>query len=302
MKRAPLSRKQRDNISGILFVALPTFGLFLFVGVPLIFSLFYSFTKQNPNSTNLLDTTFVGVENFARVLSDKNFYMTIGLSFAYALGTSLFQTIFALLLAFFLSKKLKGNTLIRVLLFIPYVCSVVAISFIWQNLLDKNFGLLNLMLNSMKLPSFDWKRNTSTIIVFMVLMSVWSGLGYGTILYSASLSNVDNSYYEAADVLGANGWQKFWRITFPSISPTTFFLLVMGMIGNLQAFANFQIMVGEDTVLTMVHYIWFYGFKSDAASYGMTYASAAGWLVGAIIIVFTILMFKLQKYWVHYES
>ncbi len=302
MKRAPLSRKQRDNISGILFVALPTFGLFLFVGVPLIFSLFYSFTKQNPNSTNLLDTTFVGVENFARVLSDKNFYMTIGLSFAYALGTSLFQTIFALLLAFFLSKKLKGNTLIRVLLFIPYVCSVVAISFIWQNLLDKNFGLLNLMLNSMKLPSFDWKRNTSTIIVFMVLMSVWSGLGYGTILYSASLSNVDNSYYEAADVLGANGWQKFWRITFPSISPTTFFLLIMGMIGNLQAFANFQIMVGEDTVLTMVHYIWFYGFKSDAASYGMTYASAAGWLVGAIIIVFTILMFKLQKYWVHYES
>ncbi len=302
MKRAPLSRKQRDNISGILFVALPTFGLFLFVGVPLIFSLFYSFTKQNPNSTNLLDTTFVGVENFARVLSDKNFFMTIGLSFAYALGTSLFQTIFALLLAFFLSKKLKGNTLIRVLFFIPYVCSVVAISFIWQNLLDKNFGLLNLMLNSMKLPSFDWKRNTSTIIVFMVLMSVWSGLGYGTILYSASLSNVDNSYYEAADVLGANGWQKFWRITFPSISPTTFFLLVMGMIGNLQAFANFQIMVGEDTVLTMVHYIWFYGFKSDAASYGMTYASAAGWLVGAIIIVFTILMFKLQKYWVHYES
>ncbi len=302
MRKKVLSRKTRDNISGILFVTLPALGLFIFVGIPLIFSLFYSFARQNPGSTNLLDVTMVGFNNYSRILMDKDFYKTILLSFVYSIGTSFFQTLFALLLAFFLSKKLKGNTLIRIILFIPYVCSVVAISFIWQNILDKNFGLLNLVLNSMNLPSIDWRRTTASTITFMILMSVWSGLGYGTILYSASLSSVDNSYYEAADVLGANGWQKFWRITFPAISPTTFFLLVMGMIGNLQAFANFQIMAGEDNVLTMVHYVWFYGFKSDAATYGMTYASAAGWIVGAIIIIFTIIMFRLQKYWVHYEN
>ena len=297
-----LSRKSRDNLSGLLFVALPTIGLLTFVGIPLVFSFFYSFTKQNPNSTNLLDTSFVWLNNYSRILNDKDFYKTIGLSFLYSIGTSLLQTIFALILAFFLSKRYRGSTIIRIILFIPYVCSVVAISFIWQNILDKNFGLLNSVLNALHLPSFDWQRNISTTVTFMVLMSVWSGLGYGTILYSAALSSVDNSLYEAADVFGTSGWQKFRRITLPSISPTTFYLLVMGMIGNLQAFANFQIMVGENNPLTMVHYVWFYGFKTDAATYGMTYASAAGWIVGIIIIIFTFIMFRLQKLWVHYEN
>lgn len=301
-----LSLKRREHISGTLFVMLPFFGLLVFVGIPLIFSLFYSFSEQATGSTNLLNVSFVGFSHYAKILTNPElgFYSSIGFSFLYAIGTSLLQTVLALVLAYFLSKPIKFRSTIRIILFIPYVCSVVALSFIWQSMLDQNFGLLNSITESLGLGKINWLEGEVGLIT-MIVMSVWSGLGYGTILYSAALSTVDNSLYEACDVMGANAWTRFKRVTLPSISPTTFYLFVMGMIGNLQAFANFQIMqptYDGDQVKTMVYFVWHYAFESDAASYGMTFASAAGWITGIIIIVFTFIMFKTQKYWVHYES
>lgn len=297
--------KQQENRAALLFVALPFIGLLLFTGFPLIFSLFYSFTKQNPNSTNLLDVTFAGFAHYGAILSDVEFYKSIGFSFLYAIGTSLLQTVLSLILAYFLSKPIKGRTAIRIILFIPYVCSVVAMSFIWQSMLDDNFGLLNSWLVSTNMEPISWLKDDRTSMLVMIIISVWGGLGYGTILYSAALSTVDHSLYEACDVMGASSIKKFFKVTLPCISPTTFFLLVMGMIGNLQAFTNFQIMnptFQGSQIKTMVYYVWNYAFEMDAATYGLTYASAAGWLTGIVVIVFTFIMFKTQKYWVHYES
>lgn len=297
--------KQQESRSALLFVVFPFIGLMLFTGFPLIFSFFYSFTKQNPNSTNLLDTTFVGFSHYGAILSDPEFYKSIGFSFVYALGTSFLQTVLSLVLAYFLSKPIKGRTAIRIILFIPYVCSVVAMSFVWQSMLDDNFGLLNSWLFSMGLDPISWLKDDRTSMLIMIIMSVWGGLGYGTILYSAALSAVDNSLYEACDVMGANSIKKFFKVTIPCISPTTFFLLVMGMIGNLQAFTNFQIMnptFQGSQIKTMVYYVYSYAFEMDAGTYGLTYASAAGWLTGIVVIIFTVVMFKTQKYWVHYES
>lgn len=297
--------KQQESRTALLFVILPFIGLMIFTGLPLIFSLFYSFTKQNPNSTNLLDVTFVGFVHYASILSDVDFYKSVGFSFLYAIGTSLLQTVLSLVLAYFLSKPIKGRTAIRIILFIPYVCSVVAMSFIWQSMLDDNFGLLNSWLVQMGMDPISWLKDDRTSMLIMIIMSVWGGLGYGTILYSAALSTVDNSLYEACDVMGANSFKKFIKVTLPSISPTTFYLLVMGMIGNLQAFTNFQIMnptFQGSQIKTMVYYVWNHAFEMDAATYGLTYASAAGWVTGIVVIVFTVVMFKTQKYWVSYES
>jgi multiple sugar transport system permease protein len=297
--------KQKENRSALLFVILPFIGLMIFTGFPLIFSSFYSFTKQNANSTNLLDVTFIGFAHYGAILSDPEFYKSVGFSFLYAVGTSLLQTVLSLVLAYFLSKPIKGRTAIRIILFIPYVCSVVAMSFIWQSMLDDNFGLLNSWLVSMGGDPISWLKDDRTSMLIMIIISVWGGLGYGTILYSAALSTVDNSLYEACDVMGASSFRKFMKITIPSISPTTFYLLVMGMIGNLQAFTNFQIMnptFQGSQMKTMVYYVYSYAFEMDASNYGLTYASAAGWVTGIIVIIFTVIMFKTQKYWVHYES
>ena len=300
-----LTMKKRDQISGIAFVLLPIIGIFLFVGIPLIVSLVLSFGHLS--SFDIFDIDFSDFgSNYVRIFTeDKKFIKAIFNSFIYAIGTSLLQTVLSLLLAYFLSKPIKCRTLFRVILFIPYVCSVVALSLMWKWMLDGNFGIINDLLMKMGLEKVDWLNNPNTSFMIMIIMSVWGGLGYGTILYTAALSSVDKSLYEASEVDGASSFSKFLNITLPMISPTTFYILVMGMIGNLQAFANFQVMnpIGKDGIIeTMVYRVWWAAFEADLMQYGIGYASALGWVSGIIIIIFTVVLFKTQKYWVYYDN
>lgn len=299
-----LTSKKRNQIAGLSFVSLPVIGILLFTGIPLIVSLFLSFSHLP--SFDLLDMVLIGPDNYIRIFTEDNKYISAVLnSFLFAIGTSVLQTVLSLLLAHFLSRNIKFRTVFRIILFIPYVCSVVALSIMWKWMLDGNFGIFNDVLLKLGLDKIDWLRNPDTSFIMMVVMSVWGGLGYGTILYTAALSSVDKSLYEAAGVDGASSISKFFNITIPMISPTTFYILVMGMIGNLQAFANFQVMkpIGPDgQIETMVYRVWWAAFEADFTSYGMGYASALGWISGAIVIIFTIILFKTQKYWVHYEN
>lgn len=300
-----LTNKQRDQIAGISFVLLPIIGIFLFVGIPLIVSLVLSFGHLSSFDIFDIDFTNFG-SNYVRIFLEDNKYIRAVInSFVYAIGTSLIQTILSLLLAYFLSKPIKCRTMFRVILFIPYVCSVVALSLMWKWMLDGNFGIINDYLMKLGLEKVDWLNNPKTSFGVIIAMSVWGGLGYGTILYTAALSSVDKTLYEASEVDGASSFHRFRHITLPMISPTTFYVLVMGMIGNLQAFANFQVMkpIGNDgQIETMVYRVWWAAFEADFQQYGIGYASALGWVSGIIIILFTVVLFKTQKYWVHYEN
>jgi len=300
-----LTNRQRDQIAGISFVLLPIIGIFLFVGIPLIVSLVLSFGHLPSFDIFDIDFTNFG-SNYVRIFLEDNKYIRAVInSFVYAIGTSLIQTILSLLLAYFLSKPIKCRTMFRVILFIPYVCSVVALSLMWKWMLDGNFGIINDYLMKLGLEKVDWLNNPKTSFGVIIAMSVWGGLGYGTILYTAALSSVDKTLYEASEVDGASSFHRFRHITLPMISPTTFYVLVMGMIGNLQAFANFQVMkpIGNDgQIETMVYRVWWAAFEADFQQYGIGYASALGWVSGIIIILFTVVLFKTQKYWVHYEN
>lgn len=300
-----LTNKKRDQIAGISFVLLPIIGIFLFVGIPLIVSLVLSFGHLPSFDIFDIDFTNFG-SNYVRIFLEDNKYIRAVInSFVYAIGTSLIQTILSLLLAYFLSKPIKCRTMFRVILFIPYVCSVVALSLMWKWMLDGNFGIINDYLMKLGLEKVDWLNNPKTSFGVIIAMSVWGGLGYGTILYTAALSSVDKTLYEASEVDGASSFHRFRHITLPMISPTTFYVLVMGMIGNLQAFANFQVMkpIGNDgQIETMVYRVWWAAFEADFQQYGIGYASALGWVSGIIIILFTVVLFKTQKYWVHYEN
>ncbi len=296
--------KTKNQIAGLLFVSLPIIGIILFSGIPLIVSFILSFGHLS--SFDLFDIEFIGTSNYIRIFTEDNkFLLSILYSFVYAIGVSVLQAVFSLGLAYFLSKDIKFQTTFRVILFIPYVCSIVALSLMWKWMLDGNFGIINDFLIKIGLSPIDWLNNSKTSFLVMIVMSVWGGLGYGTILYTAALSSVDKSLYEASDVDGASAFKKFVRITLPMISPTTFYIIVMGMIGNLQAFANFQVMrpIGPNgQIETMVYRVWWAAFEADFMNYGIGYASALGWLSGIIIIVVTVIMFKLQKYWVHYDD
>ena len=299
-----MKSKRRNNIIGVLFAMSPLVGFALFGILPLIFSIVLSF--GNLPTYDLLDIEFCGLQNYIRIFTeDKEFWQSIGNTFFYSIVSVVGTVVISLLASVFLNNIKHGGKAIRIILFIPYVCSVVAISTMWKWLFDYNYGVLNDVVEFIGMERINWLGEASTAMPIMILMSIWSGLGYNMILYSASLNAVSRSYYEAAELDGANGIQKFFKITLPMISPTTFFVMVMGFVGALQSFANFQVMTpsgGPDgTTWTMVLRGWYVGFVEDSTLYGMGYASAMSWIVGGIVMIFTAIMFGMSRRWVNYD-
>jgi len=299
-----MKSKRRNNILGVLFAMSPLVGFALFGILPLIFSIVLSF--GNLPTYDLLDIEFCGLQNYIRIFTeDKEFWQSIGNTFFYSIVSVVGTVVISLLASVFLNNIKHGGKAIRIILFIPYVCSVVAISTMWKWLFDYNYGVLNDVVEFIGMERVNWLGEASTAMPIMILMSIWSGLGYNMILYSASLNAVSRSYYEAAELDGANGIQKFFKITLPMISPTTFFVMVMGFVGALQSFANFQVMTpsgGPDgTTWTMVLRVWYVGFVEDSTLYGMGYASAMSWIVGGIVMIFTAIMFGMSRRWVNYD-
>ena len=299
-----MKSKRRNNILGVLFAMSPLVGFALFGILPLIFSIVLSF--GNLPTYDLLDIEFCGLQNYVRIFTeDTEFWQSIGNTFFYAIISVGGTVVISLLASVFLNNIKHGGKAIRIILFIPYVCSVVAISTMWKWLFDYNYGVLNDVVEFIGMERINWLGESSTAMPIMILMSIWSGLGYNMILYSASLNAVSRSYYEAAELDGANGIQKFFKITLPMISPTTFFVMVMGFVGALQSFANFQVMTpsgGPDgTTWTMVLRVWYVGFVEDSTLYGMGYASAMSWIVGGIVMIFTAIMFGMSRRWVNYD-
>lgn len=299
-----MKSKRRNNILGVLFAMSPLVGFALFGILPLIFSIVLSF--GNLPTYDLLDIEFCGLQNYIRIFTeDKEFWQSIGNTFFYSIVSVVGTVVISLLASVFLNNIKHGGKAIRIILFIPYVCSVVAISTMWKWLFDYNYGVLNDVVEFIGMERINWLGEATTAMPIMILMSIWSGLGYNMILYSASLNAVSRSYYEAAELDGANGIQKFFKITLPMISPTTFFVMVMGFVGALQSFANFQVMTpsgGPDgTTWTMVLRVWYVGFVEDSTLYGMGYASAMSWIVGGIVMIFTAIMFGMSRRWVNYD-
>ena len=296
--------KRTDQISGLVCCLPVVIGITLFTVVPLIFSLVLSFGKLA--TFDLFDIEFIGFDNYVRIFSEnEDFIKSIGNTFLYAVIAVGLSQVISLALANFLSKDLKGGKIFQIILFIPYVCSAVAISTMWRWIFDYNTGVLNDIMDILMLSRVDWLKTKGTAMGCLIFMSVWGGLGYNMILYRAALKNVNKTLYEAAELDGATAFDKFFRITIPCITPTMFFLLLMGFVGALQSFANFQIMTpygGPDgSTYTMVLCVYNYTFLGDPFNYGMGYGAAMSWLVGIIVMIFSAIYFKLSRRWVSYD-
>ena len=300
---ASAARRKRE-VLGVLFACSPLVSFAVFGLIPMVVSLVLSFGKLS--SFDLFDLEFVGFENYVRIFTeDTKFIKSIGNTFVYAFVSVVLSLAIALVLAIFMNREIYFKKGFRVILFIPYVCSAVALSTTWKWLLDYNFGIVNDFMSFLNIPRVDWLNNEATAMPAMIFMSVWGGLGYNMILYTAAVSAINRSYYEAAEIDGATDIRMFFSITVPLISPTTFYLLIMGFIGALQSFANFQIMTPTGgpnySTLTMVFRVYNASFTEDPFTYGMGYGSALGWIVGIIVMIFTAINFKVSEKWVHYE-
>ena len=290
---------RRNNVEGFLFAVAPVLRFLVFGLAPLTLGLVMAFFSMQ-YTYDITECEFCGFDNFKEVLGDPVFWESIGNTFYIALSW-VFSMVIAIVVAVFLSKKIKGKSFFRTVYFLPFVCSMVAITLMWQVLLDVNYGVINQIIEFFGGTRIDWKGDPDWYIPGLILMTVWSTTGYKIIILTAALTTVNKSYYEAADIDGANSWHKFWHVTIPAISPTIFYLFVTGLINVLQEFTRSQVwdQAGgpNGRGLTIVFYLYRSAFKYS----NMGVASAVAWLLAILIIIITILNFVFSKKWVKYD-
>ena len=291
--------KRREHAYGFCTALIPIIGFLLFSLAPMIISMWMSFQQPADGNLRFEQMTFVGWHNYSYVLTDSKFWTAVGDTMLNCLVTPLCM-IFGLIIAMLVSNpKLRGRTVFKVLFFLPYVCSVVATCSIWKMLLNPTFGPFNAFLKSIGLPPIDMLNPSMTMPV-MIFLGVWTGVGFSVIMYCAALTSIDSGVVEASKVDGANKWHRFWHVTFPGVMPVSFFLLITGIIGNLQDFTRYQILIpaGSNRGVTIAYYL--YNKLTDtsastASISGAGVASAASWCLTILIIAITTIQFMANK-------
>jgi len=280
---------------GYLMIAPLVIGFAIFFLVALGWSFVLSFTRWTlPNSPE-----WIGIQNYRDVWHDAAFRTALRNTFAIAVPLIILRLVLALLLAVALNSKIRFRNFYRLVFFLPVLTMPVAIGRIWKWLFDPGFGPINAFLRQVGLPQPDWLLYPGSATIAVIIVLLWSSVGYDMIIYLSGLQAIPKDYYDAAAVDGANGWRSFRDITVPLLSPTIFFLSVIGVIGSLQVFDLVYVMTRVDTtnrLPTVVYYIYDTGF----ADRQMGYATALAWVLLVIILIFTLIQFRLQRRWVHY--
>lgn len=294
MERAKTKKRlqRRWNFWGYLFI-LPNFiGFVLFMLVPIIMALVFSFTNYDVIST----MDFIGFENYIDLFTDDQFLISLRNTLWYCVLTVPSGVVLALLMAVLLNRQLKGMAIFRTLVFIPVITSMVAVSLVWSMLYEDNSGLLNILLGYLGLGPVHWLTDTNMAMISIAIMSVWKGLGYNMTIFLAGLQGVPGELYEAATIDGANSVQKFFKITVPMIGPTTYFVTLMALIGSLQVFDQVNIMTGGgpvDATKTVAFYLYQYGFQF----YKMGYACAAAYVLFILVFIVSLIQNISSKKW-----
>ena len=291
-----LSRQARtEALWGYLLVSPMMLGFAIFFLFALLASLVLSFTSWDVLSSPV----WVGLDNYIQLFRDDEFRTSLWNTAAIAVPNVIFRLIFSLALAMALNSDIRFRALYRVLFFMPVLTMPVAIGTIWKWLYDPTYGPVNSFLGQIGLPQPAWLSNPDAAVFAVVIVLLWSGVGYDMIIFLAGLQSIPRDYYEAAQLDGAGAWRRFWDITLPLLTPTTFFLMVIAIIASLQVFDLVYVMtrVGSNNQLpTIVYYVYEEGFRN----FRMGYAITVAWALLLIILVFTLLQFRLQRRWVHY--
>ncbi|MER3462588.1 MAG: sugar ABC transporter permease, partial [Armatimonadota bacterium] len=216
-------------------------------------------------------------------------------------GTVIVQMALGLGLALLLNGRIPAQGFFRVLYFLPAVSPPVAVALVWAWILNENFGLLNSLLSSLGMHNLPrWLASTSFALPALMIVSVWQNIGYTMVLFLAGLQNIPAEIYEAGALEGATGWKKLRYLILPLISPTTFFVLTISVIFSFQIFDLAFVMTDggpSNATNTVVFYIYQNAFRF----YRMGYASAVAWILFVIIFAVTLVQYRLQNRWVHYE-
>ena len=293
--RLPSRRKVQGWLTGYLFVLPVILGLIFFTMGPMLLSLYYSFTSYDI----LTPPKWTGLENFRRLFTDDTFWISLRVTFRYALISVPLGLILSGLLSILLLRPLRGISIYRAIFYIPVVVPPVATAILFADLYSVRYGVANYLLRSLGLPEYTWVSRPETALNALIVMSLW-GIGASTIIWLAGLQSIPTSLYDAAKVDGASPLRRFWHVTVPMLTPVIFFNLVIWVITSLQTFIQVFVLTAggpANSTLFIVLKIYQEGFQN----FQMGYASAIAWVFFVIILLLTVLIFRTSG-WVYYEG
>lgn len=300
IKKPNSSNKKRNKnewVTGMLFILPGFLGFLVFVLIPFVLSFFLSFTDWN-FLQGLGAIEFNGIDNYLRLFEDEWFLNSFWNNISFTLITVPVLLILGLIMAAIIDRYIKFGGLVKVIVFIPYICSVVAVATVWMMLFEPTMGPINQILTSLGvdnppgwLTSFNWSL-PSIMIVY-----IWQQLGYFIIVFTSGLKSIPEEVYEAADMDGAGPIRKFVSVTVPMMAPTIFFLATMGIIGTFKVFDHVAVMTqggpGSSSSV-MAYYIYRAAFQNFETGYSNTLA----WALFGIIFLVTIFGQRMQKRYV----
>ncbi|GAA0084080.1 sugar ABC transporter permease [Clostridium sp. CTA-7] len=292
-KKRILTLKKKDALTGWLFVSPALIGFSIFTFGSIIYSFYLSLTDYNL----MTKPKFVGLENYIRAFTkDDYFYKYFGNTLYFVVFLVPIVLIISLLLALLINKKAgKLSNAYRVALFLPSITSTIAVSMVWLWIFNPDMGIINNFLISIGFSNPPmWLNSTESSKMALIIMRVWQMSGYYMLMFLAGLQTIPESLYESSDVDGANGIQKFFKITVPMLSNTTFVVIILLVIEAFNMFESIFIMTGGGplgSTSTIMYYIYEQGF----GNYNMGYASAIAWIFFAVIMVITMIQYKYRN-------
>ena len=283
---------------GILFALPWIIGLIIFYAIPLFSSIYFSFTTYSI----LQPGEFIGLQNYKDLFHDPLFWKSVYNTIYFTVFFVPLSIIFGVALAMMLNMKVKGMAVYRTIFFLPTLVPHVALAVLWMWLLNPGFGLVNGLLNTIGIEGPAWLGSETWSKPSLILMSLW-GIGQAVVIYLAGLGDIPDDYYDAADVDGANWFQKTFHITLPLLTPVIFFNLVMGIIGAFQQFTlPYTLTQGQGTPANSLTFYVMYLYDNGFKFFKMGYASAMAWIFFIIIMALTAVVFITSKRWVHYQG
>jgi multiple sugar transport system permease protein len=287
---------RREALECYGFIGIAALGFLAFQVVPIIMSGYLSFT----DSKLVGIPKFIGFQNYINMSLDPLFWQSLRVTSLYALVSIPIGLVFSLLLAMLMNQKIRGVTFFRTVYYLPAVISGVAVALLWRWIFNPEFGVLNMVLSFVGIQGPNWLQDSNWALPSLMLMSLW-GIGGGIIIYLAALQGIPSELYEAVEIDGGDGWQKFVHITIPLISPVIFFNMVTGIIGTFQEFTRVYVMTnGGPSNSTLFYGLYLY--RNAFKYFEMGYASALAWVLLLIIMVLTLILFRTARFWVYYDN
>lgn len=282
----------------MLFIGPTAVGLLVFYLWPTVRTFLMSFTKTGPFG----GSQFVGIENYIALFQDPELVGALRNTAVYTVIALVGIPIAIAIAALLNTNGLRGRTVYRTLFFIPVVTMPAAIALVWRMIYNGDYGVLNQFLHIFGIEGKSWLTDPNTALVAIAVVGIWAGLGSNVVIFLAGLQGIPDTIMEAAELDGAGPVRKFFSVTIPLLSPSIFFVSIISVIGALQVFDLVYMMLGRNNPAlpnteTIVYLFYQAGFIDNDRGY----AAAIAFLLLVIILVLTVIQFRLQKKWVHYE-